>query len=536
MNRSLFLTIISVSITWLITALVLLVYSFEYLDTINQSIVKPYLDLKTLLLILTATVAIISLLLTANFIDKKTAYLKNLFVINLGIAIICLISIGTFLETTIISISFILLGVSLGGLTACSGAIFGGYTKRQNRAKVYSYGIGLFALLSVIIISFLNLSGDVNSTKSAMYIIAVIGIIYLIMFIIIGEPVKTWQNDAWPTKLNQILDRRTLQSYLITHFILYLMIGLAIQAISATGQLLALNNTLLENFDIVDLFWAIVFLSDLIVCLLAGYFVDRLQNRKNVLIFAIYGIAIAILIFDLEQSFLTYFLSAILLGASVAFVHVTLDSSIWADLAPRDALGRYFAFGFTTLILGVSLGYGFGLALKYIWGIHAINVAGLILILLGALSMFPLFFVADTAKPLNFTLLLVIFRDGMPCFSYSKSPLKTNIDLPLIAGALQAISSFMSETIDRDSQLSLVQHGDYLIVSEFQHNLTAAIFVNKGDKEIRIKLKQFLHTFFNKFEKELDNWYGDTRAFSDAYVIVEEIFGPLLSAEDFDGN
>jgi MFS family permease len=312
------------------------------------------------------------------------------------------------------------------------------------------------------------------------------------------------------------------------------MIGLAIQAISATGDGLVIENEFLLKFDPVDLFWLVVFLFDFIISLGAGYIIDLRKNRKTILIVSIYIIALAILIFAIEKSLFTYLFSAGLLGISVAFIHVTIDSSIWADLSPRDALGRYFAFGFTSLILGVSLGYSFGLILNFFWITQAINIAGLVLILLAAVSMFPLFFVSDTAKPLNFSLLLAITKGGMPCFSYNfGKQVQTKIELPMLAGALQAISTFMSETIDKDSQLSLVEHGEYLIISEWDKDLTAAIFVNKGDSEIRKKLRKFIKVFMERYEKDMKEWYGDTTSFADAEDIVENVFGPLIPADDF---
>jgi MFS family permease len=526
------LTIISITITWLITALVLLVYSFNYLDIINDQITS-YIDLKTIILFLTASFAILSLLLTGYLIDKRPDLIHLIFGISLVISIISLILIGTF-EDLIIGFAFVILGISLGGLTGASGAYYGGFTKRIHRGKTYSAGIALFALLSVLIIAYLNLTGVVNSTRLAMYLIALIGVIFFILFLFLNRSVKPWKNDKWPTKLKQILDRKTVQSYLLTHFILYFMIGLAIQAISATGDGLVIENEFLLKFDPVDLFWLVVFLFDFIISLGAGYIIDLRKNRKTILIVSIYIIALAILIFAIEKSLFTYLFSAGLLGISVAFIHVTIDSSIWADLSPRDALGRYFAFGFTSLILGVSLGYSFGLILNFFWITQAINIAGLVLILLAAVSMFPLFFVSDTAKPLNFSLLLAITKGGMPCFSYNfGKQVQTKIELPMLAGALQAISTFMSETIDKDSQLSLVEHGEYLIISEWDKDLTAAIFVNKGDSEIRKKLRKFIKVFMERYEKDMKEWYGDTTSFADAEDIVENVFGPLIPADDF---
>ncbi|OLS22672.1 MAG: hypothetical protein HeimC3_29460 [Candidatus Heimdallarchaeota archaeon LC_3] len=532
MRASSVLTIISITITWLITALVLLVYSFDYLELINVDY-GEFVDLKTILLFLTATCAILTLLVTGYIIDKKPDKIHLIFGISLSIAIISLILIGSSSDL-VIGLAFITLGISLGGLTGASGAYYGGYTKRINRGKTYSAGIALFTLFSVIIIGFLNISDIENSTQTAMYMIALIGIVFLIMFLFLSRKVEHWKNDKWPTKLRQIIDRKTLQSYLLTHFILYFMIGVAIQTISATGKLISVENEFLLQFDIVDLFWLIVFLFDFIVSLFAGNIIDARRMRKIILIVSIYGIALAIIVSGIANTIAFYLISAALMGGSFAFIHVTIDSAIWADLSPRDALGRYFSLGFTTLILGVSLGYSFGLLLNFLWLDQAINIAGLILILVASLSMFPLFFVSDTAKPLDFSLLLTIMRDGLPCYAYNfGKERKTKIELPMLAGALQAISTFMSETIGNDSQLNLVQHGDYLIISEWNKNITAAIFVNKGDTEIRLKLRKFLKLFIKKYQSEIEEWYGDLSHFQEADNIVEDVFGPLLPAEDF---
>ena len=141
---------------------------------------------------------------------------------------------------------------------------------------------------------------------------------------------------------------------------------------------------------------------------------------------------------------------------------------------------------------------------------------------------------SDSFPPLEFFLLLVINEAGVPIFHYSfdrKQELK--VDLPLISGALSAVSSFMNEaTGEKGAKLNLVRHGTHFILSDSNiegEKVTATIFANKNDPELSIILSKFLNRFLTKYEEELRNWNGEIGVFKDAIDDAEEIFGPLIT-------
>lgn len=522
-------SILVTAITWLLTVLVLLIYPFTYLDLINEHVIGNYLDLKTLDFALVALFSILSMLITGYIIDRKPNIIHKITMVALLGSSICLFLISI-INPIIVSLAFIGFGISIGILTDLGGCYFGGFIPNKDRIKVYSISMGIFAFLCVIIVFISNIVQLSKSITNTFYLLSIIAFIAFILFIVISRKLPIYTNDRWPTPLLKggILDRATVRNYLTSHFLLYFMIGLTIQTIYTASKKLDIG---LQNFNDANFFWMLVFAADFIGLIIASIIVN---NRKIPVIMAIYGIAVSLLVFDLEKSVLTYLLSAIILGIMFSFIHVTLDSSIWADLSPRDALGRYFSLGFISLILGISLGYSLGIIILNIAAANAVNIAGLLLIFLAFLSMFPLFFVSDTADLLDFNLLMVALKGGRPCFIYTfKKSQNEKIDYTLMSSALEAITQFMNEIFsDSKAKLQLVQQGNYLILSEQVNSVSAALFVNKGDPEIRRRLKYFVQEFEKKYKNEVDDWTGNTSIFDDAVNLVEEIFGPLIPSDD----
>ena len=520
--------ILVTAVTWLLTVLVLIIYPFTYLDLINEHIIGHYLDLKTLDFALVATFAILSMLITGYIVDRKPHLMHKITMVALLGSSICLFLISI-INPVIVSLAFIGFGIFIGILTDLGGCYFGGYIPTKDRTKVYAVSMIIFALVCVIIIFVSNVIQLNQSIANTFYLLSTIALIVFVLFVIVSRKLPVYTNDRWPTPFfSGILDRATVRNYLTSHFLLYFMIGLTIQTIYTASKKLDLG---LQNFNDANFFWMLVFAADFIGLIIAGVIVN---NRKIPVIVAIYGIAVSLLVFDLEKSTLTYLMSAMLLGVMFAFIHVTLDSSIWADLSPRDALGRYYSLGFISLILGISLGYSLGIIILNLSPANATNIAGLLLIFLAFVSMFPLFFVSDTADLLNFSLLMIALRGGRPCFVYTfhKSQ-NEEIDYTLISSALEAITQFMNEVFaDSKAKLRLVQQGNYLILSEQVNSVSAALFVNKGDPEIRNRLKTFVQTFEKKYHKEIEDWLGNTAIFDDAEDMVEEIFGPLIPSQD----
>ena len=76
-------------------------------------------------------------------------------------------------------------------------------------------------------------------------------------------------------------------------------------------------------------------------------------------------------------------------GVSFALLHPTLDSSLWADLSPRDGLGRYYALGFISLAIGIGFGSGIGHWILTPTVSNA-EIITYLLVILAILAAFPL--------------------------------------------------------------------------------------------------------------------------------------------------
>ena len=156
-----------------------------------------------------------------------------------------------------------------------------------------------------------------------------------------------------------------------------------------------------------------------------------------------------------------------------------------------------------------------------------------ILIFLALLSAYPLFYVADTYKPLEFQLMLLTQSGGRMCYYYHFKDV-IDVDLNLLSGALEAVSSFTRETIRDDyATLNLVKHGAYYIIIEKIGSTSAALVVNKNSEEIHKRLVHFIKIFNTTYSQELAEWIGNLNTFKGADDLVGEIWGPLLPTTDF---
>jgi hypothetical protein len=237
---------------------------------------------------------------------------------------------------------------------------------------------------------------------------------------------------------------------------------------------------------------------------------------------------------ETELNSFAFLFGAIIIGISFAFVHPSLDSSIWADLASQDSIGRYYYLGFTSLVLGLVTGLTLGIISIEIFKTQLLIFNVFFLIVVAVLASLPLFWTSDSSPPLFFYLLLLINDAGIPIFHYDfKRTQDLKVDLPLISGALSAVGSFMLEaTGEVGARLNLVRHGSNFILSDKgKFGISGAIFANKNDPELQGLLQKFITRFENKFSDKIVAWNGNVREFDDAVHDAEEIFGPLVTIE-----
>ncbi|MFX1285528.1 MAG: MFS transporter [Promethearchaeota archaeon] len=547
------LTIVIPSIfSWLLASLLLLIYSFDILERVEASETNPFAGFGIIILGFILCLVIFMLYFTGVLLDKYPDYLRKSILIGMvGSSISVIVFIIFFEVSLLLMISLTSLAFFFGILLTSSGTLFAGLTDMWYRGRIYSYGIFFFILITLVSIlgggafSHQYQSGLLShSFISVLLVIGVLGLILsLVFFLLTFDMGVPWQNDKWPTKFEKIIGRRSVRAYMLSHILLYTMLGISIASFSQIGGLMDFSWPPISipgvgNFDLpVDkTFWFFVLLGDLLMILPAGQIADRF-GRKYLIIATIYGIVFASLIFGLEKNPNSFLVAALIIGFSFALLHPTLDSSLWADLSPRDGLGRYFAVGFISLALGLGIGSGFGhwVLKPIVTELASIEFITYLITILAVLAALPLFWVSDSYKPLDFTLLLVIEEGGLPIFDYTfTKELDTSIELTLLSGALRAVSSFMSETMKDKGDLNLVRHGNHFILTEIKSGISAAIFSNKQDPELHSALREFLDQFCTKYEKILETWAGKRSLFDGAVDIAEEVFGHLAPSTNLE--
>lgn len=544
--------IIPNAFSWLLASLLLLIYSFDILEYVEASPNNPFKGLGFLILGGILCLIIFVIYFTGVLLDKHPDYLRRFVVVGMVGSSISVILFVLFInESLLLMASLTSLAFFFGILLTSSGTLFAGLTDMWYRGRVYSLLIFIFIVLALIGVLFGGVFShsfpetDILSISfiSVLTIIGVLGLLFsLIFFLLTIDLGVPWTNDKWPTKFPKILGRRSVRVYSITHFLLYTMLGISITSFSQLGELLEIFWSLdipgIGTFDLpVDkTFWFFVLIGDLLMILPAGYLADRL-GRKNLIVASIYGLVFAALIFGLEETAYSFLMAALVIGFAFALLHPTLDSPLWADLSPRDGLGRYYAIGFISLALGLGLGSGIGH-----WGLKPVvaDLANIefityLITILAVLAALPLFWVSDSYKPLDFTLLLVIEEGGLPIFDYTfHKKLDTEIELTLLSGALKAVSSFMSETMKDKGDLNLVRHGNHFILTEIKSGVSAAIFSNKQDPELQSTLREFLVQFYTKYHETLKTWTGVRSLFDGAVDIAEEAFGHLAPSTNLE--
>ena len=532
--KPLLLAILPSSYFWILATFFFLIYSFDMLWYVKEfqifgSDTSALSEL--LVLSIVAVPTALGIGLTGQYIDRKPENLGKLILGGLfGSSLMLLLDTISMGIKNGILILFAAgsMGLFLGIEIASAFVLFSVLTQWNCRGRVYAISNLVFAIFTFLLI----LISEVSELRFflAFPIISVFGIIISLFLFFPLKKMKFWRNDKWPTKDIQILQRSSVQAYSLAHISIYLMLGLTIGSLAQAGFTLFMGITMESHAT----FWSIVILGTIISILPAGALADR-WGRKTLTILAVYGIlGASLLVGFIELNFTTFTLASLIIGVAFAFLHPTLDSSLWSDLASKDSIGRYF--GINGLSLGAGLAAGFLISYFFFLDIISsiLNYMVFFYIGLAVLTLFPLFWTSDSYPPLEFFLLLVINEAGVPIFHYQFGHKKElQVDLPLISGALSAVGTFMVEaTGEKDGRLNLVNHGSHFILtdeSKGKTNVTAAIFSNKNDHELQVLLRKFIQKFQEKYETELVEWKGNLDTFKDAYIEAEMIFGPLIT-------
>ena len=473
---------------------------------------------------------------TGMLIDYYPSSLRKLVIISLlGSSLSLLVNMLSlfYLNDILMLLSVFSFGFFTGILIISGQTLYSISIPQQSRGRGYAIVIGSFLITTFICIIFFDNIISEGSFFGPLIFVSLLGIILTgIFYYYSKEYDMEWINDEWPTKLMKILSRPSVIVYFWTHTLIWIMLGLMIGSLARFGE--QTRFVIFQEFFNLSpykSFWLVVCEGSLVFILISGYLSD-LIGRKSVIILALTGIVLSSLIIGIFDSNIAFVVSTFIIGVSFACVHTTLDSSLWVDLATQDSIGRYNSLNIQSL--GLGLFTGFIISFFFYQNLFSDYLKINIIILLGltVFASLPLSWVSDSYPPLEFFLLLVTNKAGIPLFHYDfRTDDSLDVNLPLISGALTALSSFMIEaTGEKQGRLSLVQHGTHYIISdESEIGIKVAIFSNKNDPELQKLLKDFLIRFQTKFEVTLKDWKGEVNAFSDANNDAEEIFGHLIT-------
>ncbi|MHA1973462.1 MAG: MFS transporter, partial [Candidatus Hodarchaeales archaeon] len=486
-----------------------------------SNIDDPFQSFGLIILLITTGSASVTLFLTGMAIDKNPNDTKIFLVgsafVN-GIALT--FSVFSLLIDFLIVPGMILLGISLAVLAVASTSYFTVNCNINRRGIEYSMAVCVSILLSLCITISVEMLG--LDFWFPLLFLALVSFLSAIIIYFNLPKNSLWVNDKFPTPFVKIISRRPVQAYFASHFFIYLMLGVSFMTIS-------------DFVDNEKLFWALVLFGDLLTIIPMGKLSDRV-GRKDLIVVGSYVIVFSVLLVALTKNTTMYYISAFILGISFSMMHPSIDNNVWADLSPLDSVGRYSALNIFSLLQGLGTGFVIGFI---IISLGKTDITAYILITLAAISMLPLFFVADSYDPLNLYLLLVS-TSGLLVFHYDfrKEESISQKDLTLVSGALSALDTIFENlyTESRGDGLDLVRHGDVFVVqakanTSSGQSIHGTIFANKMDPELHEKVTELINRFVSRFNDELNNWTGLTTTFSSAIEDAEDIFGPLIPSQ-----
>jgi hypothetical protein len=168
-------------------------------------------------------------------------------------------------------------------------------------------------------------------------------------------------------------------------------------------------------------------------------------------------------------------------------------------------------------------------AVEFFGGIW-VRGMGDILIILGILLVSMLFIGVPSLSEFDWFLkikyLNIVHNSGVSLAAYSFNQegegQRGRLEELMVAGGLSSISKIISDIIESDEHLDLVDHGDLKIMFEFGEFLINILIADEDLVVLRSKLRRFTNLIEFIYRENLANWYGDLTQF--------EFLDPLVKA------
>jgi len=116
----------------------------------------------------------------------------------------------------------------------------------------------------------------------------------------------------------------------------------------------------------------------------------------------------------------------------------------------------------------------------------------------------------------------IVNTDGIALYSQSFGEVK--VEPLLISGMLSAITSFVKETTSSQQYLQAIDHGDVVLMIEYGDGFFVTLLANRETPELRMRLREFVKHFQERYGEVLKKWTGDPDEFKGTEQLVKEIF------------
>ncbi|MHA1733407.1 MAG: hypothetical protein ACTSU5_15780 [Promethearchaeota archaeon] len=127
-------------------------------------------------------------------------------------------------------------------------------------------------------------------------------------------------------------------------------------------------------------------------------------------------------------------------------------------------------------------------------------------------------------QPQNIYKLFVILESGLPVFSHEFSG-EVEIDDTLLSGALNAITSLMTEAVGVNESLDQIRFGDRVLLVSIREKIAGILITDQPTTFLRDGLDNFLTRFLQEYGGEIRGWTGDPSVFKHAHEIIQRVFG-----------
>ncbi len=527
---------------WMNAGIFLLVFVIPMVEMAGLDVRTPIFGLGNQVLFVAQILAWSSLALFGHNMDKRRFNLDlwilgSLFGVSVGMFLLFFVP-----RASVAVLAYFILGISMGPLAIGLVEIYDELVDWRHRGKVFSLIILFFTGLMVVALAALRTVIDF------LYFLPILGIVNLLLgllYLHVSRTVpKTYHDRVIPAiqlsgyqemsislfTWKNILGRPTVRGYALSHVLVYFVIGVTITSVIDAGMQLGIKQARID-------FWLVALLFDGIFVILAGYLTDKI-GRKAMIIIGTYVIGVSGFLqgFLSDVGLVAFYVSAMGFGVGFSFIHVTLDSTVWADLAPRSATGKYYAVAYISLIFG--LGWGIFLGLYFLP--TSLMLTGIVILLASFIATLPLFLVEDSYPPLDPILVMIILESGVLLLSHPFHPhlqlresvsddeTDDSLSLPLVAGAFSAIVAFMTTVTRSKGKTTIIRQVNQEILVKYHPPLMGVVFSNRITKELNDYLEQYLKAFWQEYHVMLAQWTGDVLPFRQEHEKIDEFFASIV--------